>query len=106
MVARRSVGNVAKPSVHSAVPEVDELARQTRELQRDAPPWGNGVLISLDFGTAEAKTVLHLLGRVPRGWFLVDELAGLVRSIGCTGRDDKRITFVSDGICRVKVWVY
>jgi hypothetical protein len=55
-------------------------------------------------GAADAESVQHGLGKVPRGWNLADKNAQV--DVWCESKDEKQIVFRASGPVTISVYVY
>ena len=99
--------------VHSSIGEVEDLGRQTADLQRAPNPFAKGVV--LDFTISDtlpslgARNVVlkHKLGRSPIGWIQLDlTCPHVLTPIARSTWDANTITLIADRGCSGKVLVY
>lgn len=104
------------PSIKSDRLEVTELARQVAELQRERAlnPFTYGTQLQFAIEPSNPPTVLsgtvtlqHKLGRMPRGWILLDFVSPIVTEAVCRlGWDENTIVLYSQRECSGRILVY
>lgn len=96
---RRAIQPRAAQSASYDDPDMAEIARRTRELEKAKNPLDYGVKLVVSFPTVGGQTVRHKLGRPVVGWMLTrlrndfSTTPPTVVNIMETSSDDQTITF-------------
>jgi hypothetical protein len=104
------------PNVKSERPDVNELARQVTELQRERAqnPFTYGTQLDFRIEAEDPPTILsgvvilsHKLGKVPNGWLLLDFVSPIVTEAVCRlGWNERTLTLYSKRECSGRILVY
>lgn len=104
------------PNVKSDRLDVNELARQVTELQRERAqnPFTYGAQLDFRIDASNPPTVLsgsvellHKLGRMPKGWMLLDFVSPIVTEAVCRlDWNERTLTLYSQRECSGRVLVY
>lgn len=102
--AIRTAAPVAREIVEGRpLQQMQEVAlRSTGAL--NAFPLQPGVLLTFVFDGIKTTSVVHGLGRVPRGWIVVDQL--VFNAFNRVSWDDGKLELMGFSADTVKVWVF
>jgi hypothetical protein len=106
LTPRRDVRNAPVVPIGSNIPELEDLARQFRGLQRSLPDFMAGKQITTQVSGAGTVKLTHGLGRNIRGWWVTRVQSGVPRTVTELDSDTTSISLAVSGSCTLGVWVY